>query len=66
MEPVATVEEDMVPLPLDPDTVLDGLHLEEDTNCDRLSGELLEGTVASSSHLDLGHPEEDIEGAEVP
>lgn len=33
-EPGAMVEEGMVPLPLDPDTVLDGLHLEEDTNCD--------------------------------
>jgi hypothetical protein len=32
--PVAMVEEDMVLLPLDPDTVLDGWGLEEDTNCD--------------------------------
>lgn len=34
VEPVAMVEEDMVRLPLDRDTALDGQGLEEDMNCD--------------------------------
>lgn len=61
----AMVEEDMERQLVDPDTVLDGQDLGEDRNCAHPE-EGHEEIVASSSHLGLGHPGEDIVDVEVP
>ena len=59
-------QEDKDVLPSDPDTVLDGMGLEEGTSCGRPSQGASEEIAAHNIQPGLGHPEGGIEVVEIP